>query len=433
MNRSKLRLPLIILWGVIVITLALLAVAPADLVSAGHVTGVVADNLDHPRGMTFAPDGTLYIAESGRGGDGSDGRCIPGPGGGSFCYGATGAVTAVYSDGMQVRIVDDMASLATAPPTVTEAVGPQDVVVDANGDLYVIVGLGADPAVRDPNGPLGADGMNLGQLAMITEPTDEASGYGWMNVVDVAAHEASDPDGNGVDSNPYGLLALDDGFAVTDAGGNTLLHVDPMANAIITLSIFPTRTVEFPPGSGNMIPMQAVPTGLTGYDTSSVLVGQLTGFPFPLGGANVYSATTTAPGDPQIAKTGFTNILDVAMGADGSIYVLEMATNSLLSGDPTGAVKRVRPDGTITTLTTGLFLPTGMTIGPDGMLYVANNGIIVGNGQVVQIDPTVPTDVNLSGFGGETAGVTPMVYLLLGLVLLAPFAVLWLNRRQQQS
>src|SRR6266540_1196878 len=36
----------------------------------------VATGLDNPRGLGFAPNGALYVAEAGRGGDGP---CFPGP------------------------------------------------------------------------------------------------------------------------------------------------------------------------------------------------------------------------------------------------------------------------------------------------------------------------------------------------------------------
>ena len=32
---------------------------------------ILAENLDNPKGLTFAPDGSLYVAEAGIGGDGS--------------------------------------------------------------------------------------------------------------------------------------------------------------------------------------------------------------------------------------------------------------------------------------------------------------------------------------------------------------------------
>lgn len=410
-------------WLLCLVFLAALALTPAGVARASYPIEVIASGLNNPRGLTFGPDGTLYVAEAGTGGDGSDGRCFDGPEG-EVCYGATGAVTRVLTDGTQERVVSDMASLAS-PVDGGGGVGPNDVAVAANGDLYVIVGLGADPAVRDPGGVLGADGMNLGQLAMV-------SGGTWSNVMDVAGYESvANPDGGEVDSNPFALIPQGGGgLAVTDAGGNSLLSVVVESRSISTLSVFPTRTVEFPPGSGQMVPMQAVPTGVIEDGNGDFLVGELTGFPFPLGGANVYGVLAGG-GDPTMVAGGFTNILDVALGDDGSLFVLEMATNSLLTGDPTGAIQRVYPDGTRETVTTGLFLPTGMTMGPDGMLYVSNYGPLAGAGQVVRVDPNAPTDVSVSGFGGEQTGGSVAGWLVLGLLVPAGAWLIWRRRAAQ--
>jgi len=54
------KLPVLALAG------ALALAAPA----AAHDVRVVAEGLDNPRGMDFAPNGDLYVAESGRGGAG---------------------------------------------------------------------------------------------------------------------------------------------------------------------------------------------------------------------------------------------------------------------------------------------------------------------------------------------------------------------------
>lgn len=48
---------------------------------------VVVSGLDNPRGLAFGPEGALYIAQAGRGGDG---LCGPGPEG-TRCYGDSGA------------------------------------------------------------------------------------------------------------------------------------------------------------------------------------------------------------------------------------------------------------------------------------------------------------------------------------------------------
>ena len=65
----------------------------------------------------------------------------------------------------------------------------------------------------------------------------------------------------------------------------------------------------------------------------------------------------------------------------------------VLAGDDSlldHGIIRTRPN---TDIATGLFLPTGMTFGPDGNIYVSNIGFgppPVGLGQVVKI--TLPAD-----------------------------------------
>lgn len=355
---------------------------------AGHVAPaispdlqVVASGLNNPRGLSFGPDGALYVAEAGMGGPGPD-LCAQGPEG-PACYGTTGSVTKV-ANGAQSRIATGMASLADPASGGSSAIGPVDVTVDNNGHIYAIVGLGANPDVRDPNGPFGSGGMNLGQLVML-------HGDGsWSNMVDISAYEAAnDPGGEGVDSNPYSVMAVNDGFMVVDAGGNDLLGV-AADGSISTAAVFPARLVEFPPFSGNFMPMQAVPTSVTMGNDNNYMVGELTGFPFPVGGANVYSVTAGI--NPAVYADGFTNVVDVAHGSDGSVYAVEMVHGGLLAANPanpdsfTGAVYRIATDGAKTLIASdGLVTPGGVAVGPDGALYVSNFSVFAGMGHVVRL------------------------------------------------
>ena len=90
--------------------------------------------------------------------------------------------------------------------------------------------------------------------------------------------------------------------------------------------------------------------------------------------------------------SGFTHIVDLAFGPDGSLYVLEIAKNGLLAAfntnDWTGALIRIAPDGTRTELVPGvLTAPGGVAVGGDGVLYVTNNSIYSDVGELLKIQP----------------------------------------------
>ncbi|ONI84967.1 hypothetical protein ALI22I_31420 [Saccharothrix sp. ALI-22-I] len=322
---------------------------------------VVAEGLNNPRGLAFAHDGALYVAESGRGGEGP---CIPGPEGDEVCFGATGAITRV-AKGEQSRVITGLPSIAGRDGSA--ALGPSDVDPQGHGGLYFTVGLGADPAVRNDLPPLGrnASGWLL-----------RRHGHGgWKQVADIGAFEAEqNPDGGLPDTNPNSVVATSAGQVVVDAGGNSLLRVFGR-HAIRTLAVFDTRTIDGQP-------VQSVPTSVVERD-GAFYVGELTGFPFPPGKARVHRVV---PGQgPRVIADGFTNIVDIAFDHKNRLYVLEISHNGLLSGDPTGALIRVNHDGSRTIIAQeGLTMPGGLTI-RDHEAYVSNCGVCPGGGTVVSI------------------------------------------------
>jgi hypothetical protein len=77
-----------------------------------------------------------------------------------------------------------------------------------------------------------------------------------------------------------------------------------------------------------------------------------------------------------------------SVGPDGLLYVLELSD---ASGNPTpgaGKVVRLKRSGEMEEVAMGLTVPTALTFGPDGKLYVSNQGAVpsTGAGQIVQID-----------------------------------------------
>ena len=71
-----------------------------------------------------------------------------------------------------------------------------------------------------------------------------------------------------------------------------------------------------------------------------------------------------------------------------------------------GRVIRVGADGTRTVVLDGLNRPTSVAVGPDGALYVTNNGLSAGSGEVLRVEPWVrmqsaEVDDRTSAAGGK--------------------------------
>jgi hypothetical protein len=323
---------------------------------SAQMTTVVMNGLDNPRGLAFGPKGALYVAEAGRGGDGPSIDLQGEP----QSYGPTGALTRLLN-GQQERVATGLPSIAGANG---QATGPHDVSFQGQ-TAYVTIGFGGDPALR--NG-LGAVGARFGTLIKV-----QKNGK-WRVASDIATYEATvNPAGGPADSNPYGVLARPGATILTDAGANALLQVKPNGK-ISTLGIFPARPVRT---------TDSVPTAVVIGPDNAYYVGELTGFPFTAGNANVYRVVPGAA--TQVFRSGFKTIIDIAFGPDGSLYVLQYATGAFFSG--LGQVIRVTPEGTQQVVIGDLNQPTSLVIGSDGVLYVTNNGSSVGNGQVLRVQP----------------------------------------------
>jgi hypothetical protein len=347
-----------------------------------HAT-VVMCGLDNPRGLAFGAEGSLYVAEAGRGGFGlSDAQCFTGAAGGSRCYGPTGAISRLWN-GVQERVATGLPSHASVQGV--QAIGPADIAIV--GIPYVTMGLQQPPAVREQY-PFLAGFARLIQVL----PTG-----GWRSIADLGAHEAEhDPDhvfytNPRPDSNPFGLLAAPAGraFLIADAGGNSLLHVAANGD-ISTYAVFEPH-VE---GTRRRDP---VPTSVERGPDGAYYVGELTAFPPTPGAATIYRIDT-AGASPEVCLSGFTLIIDIAFDNRGNLYVLQYG--------PQGTLHRVAPHGPAASggahqagicaqyaageheiLVSGRTNATALAVGPDGAVYVSNRGIFPATGQVIRFDP----------------------------------------------
>lgn len=335
----------------------------------------IATGLNNPRGIAFGPDGALYIAEAGIGGIGP---CLV-TDEGTYCYGPSGAITRVFN-GVQTRVATGLPSLAING---SEATGPSGVYVAVSGEIYVLIGMGGSPEDRSDPAKLNNADDRLGYL--LHWPVNSSED----RIADLVAYEAAhNPDGGEIDSNPHAFTMDGDNFIVVDAGANALLKVDAQG-VVSTLAVFPNKEVTPPPFLPQDPPtlsMQPVPDSVTVGPDGAYYVGQLTGFPFPVGQAQVFRVV---PGQqPSVYTDGFTNIIGLAFDKDKNLYVLEIRENSLLSEDTTGALYRVSPNGNkVFLMDEGLTAPTAIAIGPDGLIYINNHGVTPGQGEVIRFDP----------------------------------------------
>ncbi len=349
-----------------------MAVSAHTYTAPGRIT-VIAKGLNNPRGLAIGADGSIYVAEAGSGGKGP---CVKGENG-PTCFGLTGAIARIQH-GKFSRIVTGLPSVAGSDGS--QSSGPLDLTVAADGSMNVTI-QGVDMATP----------RSFGKAGVLLQHLVHVDAGGTLHAgADLYTYEkVNNPDGREINSDPYALVTQGAQEVVVDAAANDLLAVDA-AGSISTLAVLPSRMVKGP--DGKPIPMETVPDSLAVGPDGAYYVGELTGFPFPVGGARIYRIQ---PGNkPTVYAKGFTNIISLAFGPDHSLYVLEIFKGGLGNVDPKkpastlGAVIRIAPDGTRTTIADqGLVAPTGLAVSSTGDIYVSNFGIFSGAGEVARITP----------------------------------------------
>ncbi|ASC71611.1 hypothetical protein XM38_025640 [Halomicronema hongdechloris C2206] len=375
----------------------------------------IASNLNNPRGITFGPNGGLYIAEAGVGGNGI---VVPAPELNSIqTFGLSGSITRVR-DGVQERVLTDLPSLALIPEGATPpeqagallpATGAHDIEFDQNGNPYVLFGYATTTDQQDALSAVGGD--DLGSLTAFNINEDDSWQRGEFSIDLVEFEELDNPDDGAFLNNPFDLEIIGETFYIADPGGNNFYSADLDGNVALN-AVFPPEMIE---GTD----FERVPTSVAVGPDGAFYIGELTGNFSPPGSARVLRLLPG--GEPEVFAEGFTQIIGLDFDSKENLYVLEFSVNpdAPIPTDGsdqefTGALFKVAADGNRSTVigpNEGLVGPGGITVGPDDAVYISNFGTTVGTGQVVRVDAAASVPEPSSALAVLSVGMTGGILL----------------------
>lgn len=323
---------------------------------------VVASGLNAPRGLSFGPDGALYVAEAGKGGTTAttpkDCEQVPPPIG-PYLGGSTGRVSKIVG-GNRVSLATGFASAQTATG---DLIGIADITF-LDGELYALI-AGGGCSHGHAHAGNGVARVDLKSGSWVIFANMSAYLTKSKNQTKYEAAGDFEPDGTA-----YTMIAHNGGLVVVEPNHGEILSVSKQG----TIS----RLIDVSAAEGHIVPTSIA------FQQGAFYVGNLNLFPINPDWARILTITDDAQGHelaPGFAtqgyhiinsKAGFTTVLSVKFGPDGLLYALELSDGEGFPALGQGKVVRVKHSGDIETVVSGLNVPGGMTFGPDGHLYVSD-------------------------------------------------------------
>jgi hypothetical protein len=351
----------------------LLLLSAATLPAQSVAVSVYGTGLNNPRGLTFGPDGDLYVAEGGAGGTmtTTPEECtqVEGPVG-PYSGGFTARISKFDRQGNRTTVADGLPSSQTSPDNGSLVSGVSDVAFIGDQLYAILAGAGCSHGLK-------------GTVNAVLRIHHDGT---WNQVANLSAFQKAHPTENIAlsaddfepDGTWYSMIAVHDFLYAVEPNHQEIDRVDPRTGEIRRIS--DVSTFDSSKWIG--------PTGLTHHD-GSFYFGTLEKFPIADGSSNVYRLKRRD--DFDVVESDLTTVMSVAFDDRDRLYVLENTTGAgnLFPTPMTGDIIRFDHDGSRHAIVTGLFLPTAMIMGPDGNLYVSNVGFGPppgGLGQVLKVE-----------------------------------------------
>ncbi|MDB4884239.1 MAG: repeat containing protein [Gemmatimonadetes bacterium] len=316
--------------------------------AAAQIT-VYASGFAFPRGLTFGPDGLLYVAEAGSGGTefttAHDCEQVVPPVG-PYVNGPTGRISRVDTHGVRETVASGFPS---ASNKLGDVIGVADVAF-VGQTLYALSAGG---------------GCSHGSSHVPSGVARVESSGAWTTIADFSAWQRANPVANPEeddfepDGTWYSMIEVRGSLIAIEPNHGEIVSVEPSTGAI-------SRIVDVSASQGHVVPT------VSAFRHGDLYVSALGVFPIVPGSENIYRVTLD--GALTIVAHGFTTVLGIDFDRAGQMYVLE---SSPVAGFPipgAGRVVQVDLAGNRTIIADHLIFPTALRFGPDGALYVSNKG-----------------------------------------------------------